>query len=65
LLAKCASRAAGGQFSNVDNMSVVGVLSTQLLHHHFIRNRPSATAPREIRTVVDRVQPELSTTTEC
>jgi asparagine synthase (glutamine-hydrolysing) len=57
LLEKCLSRAATGQFSNADNISVAGVLSTQLLHHHFIRSAPAATAPAEIRTVVDRAEP--------
>ncbi|MCC7032966.1 MAG: asparagine synthase (glutamine-hydrolyzing) [Acidobacteria bacterium] len=60
LLAKCASRAAGGQFSNADNMGVVGVLSTQIVHEQFIRQRPEAVAPSEIRTVVDRVSTEVS-----
>ena len=55
LLSKCAARAAAGQFSNADNMGVVGVLSTQLVHHQFIAHRPRATAPREIRTTVDRL----------
>jgi asparagine synthase (glutamine-hydrolysing) len=55
LLAKCAARAASGQFSNADNMGVVGVLSTQLVHHHFIRTRPTASRPATIRTVVDRL----------
>ncbi len=55
LLDKCASRAADGQFSNADNMAVAGILSTQLVHHHFIRSRPSGTQPPAIRTVVDRV----------
>ena len=55
LLAKCRERAAGGQFSNADNMGVVGVLSTQLVYDQFIRRRPQATAPPVIRTVVDRV----------
>ena len=55
LLEKCAARADAGQFSNADNMSVVGILSTQLLHHQFIRNTPTAAAPALIRTVVDRV----------
>ena len=53
LLSKCAARAAAGQFSNADNMGVVGVLSTQLVHHHFIAQRPRAIAPREVRTTVD------------
>ncbi|MCC7181526.1 MAG: asparagine synthase (glutamine-hydrolyzing) [Acidobacteria bacterium] len=60
LLAKCASRAASGQFSNADNMGVVGVLSTQLVHERFIRRRPEAIAPAAIRTVVDRVSTEVS-----
>ena len=60
LLAKCASRAAGGQFSNADNMGVVGVLSTQLVYDRFIRRRPEAVPPAVIRTVVDRVSSEVS-----
>ncbi len=55
LLSKCAARADSGQFSNADNMAVVGVLSTQLVHHHFIAKRPQATAPAAIRTLIDRV----------
>jgi asparagine synthase (glutamine-hydrolysing) len=60
VLAKCSSRVDAGQFSNADNMSVVGILSTQLVHHHFIRTRPSARPPVAIRTVVDRVSAEES-----
>jgi asparagine synthase (glutamine-hydrolysing) len=55
LLVKCAARADAGQFSNADNMSVVGILSTQLLHHQFVRSLPVASEPPVIRTVVDRV----------
>jgi asparagine synthase (glutamine-hydrolysing) len=55
LIDKCFTRAADGQFSNSDNMGVVGVLSTQLVHHYFVRNRPDAVAPPVIRTIVDRV----------
>ncbi len=61
LLAKCRARAASGQFSNADNMSVVGVLSTQLLHHHFVRHRPEAVPPAHIRTIVDAVAPGVTT----
>ena len=61
LLAKCASRAAAGQFSNADNMGVVGVLSTQLVHHHFIRERYRATAPAFIRTLIDHASEEVGT----
>jgi asparagine synthase (glutamine-hydrolysing) len=62
LIAKCMDRAAGGQFSNTDNMSVVGVLSTQLLHHQFIRHRPEACLPATIHTRVDRLSAEVSPT---
>jgi len=55
LIAKCRARAASGQFSNADNMAVVAILSTQLLHEQFIRQRPLATAPASLRTIVDRV----------
>jgi asparagine synthase (glutamine-hydrolysing) len=60
LIAKCTARAAAGQFSNADNMAVVGVLSTQLVDHHFVRSRPSAAVPRAIRTVVDRTAEPLA-----
>jgi asparagine synthase (glutamine-hydrolysing) len=53
LIEKCRQSTAG-QFSNADNMAVVGVLSTQLLYHHFIRQQPDAAAPPVIRTLVDR-----------
>jgi len=55
LIEKCRRRAAAGQFSNADNMAVVGILSTQLVHHHFIGNRPDAAVPPVIRTIIDRV----------
>jgi asparagine synthase (glutamine-hydrolysing) len=55
LIAKCRARAADGQFSNADNMATVGVLSTQLVHHHFVQRRPTADVPAQIRTVIDRV----------
>jgi asparagine synthase (glutamine-hydrolysing) len=49
---KC--RAAAGQMSNADNMALVGVLSTQLLHHSFVRNRPVATRTEQPRTEIQR-----------
>jgi asparagine synthase (glutamine-hydrolysing) len=61
VIAKCRARAGEGQFSNSDNMAAVGVLSTQLVHHHFIRRRPDAAAPGVIRTVVDRVSDPVGT----
>jgi asparagine synthase (glutamine-hydrolysing) len=51
---KCRGRAADGQFSNTDNMAVVGVLSTQLLHHQFIRRPPDAGPPISFGTVVEQ-----------
>ena len=53
LMAKCRARAASGQFSNADNMAVVGILSTQLLYDRFMRRAPDAGPPVAIRTVVD------------
>jgi hypothetical protein len=35
-------------------MAVVGILSTQLVHHHFVAHRPEGSAPPIIRTLVDR-----------
>ncbi len=60
LYMKCVARANGaggnGVFSNADNMSLVGLLSTQLLHHHFIRgNGDSPAASIEYTTLIDRV----------
>lgn len=52
---KCRETGGRGQFSNADNMAIVGVLSTGLLHERFVRTAPARTAPPEIRTVVDRV----------
>lgn len=42
---KCLAHGQEGQFSNADNMAVVGVLSTQLLYDRFIRTRPPGIAP--------------------
>jgi asparagine synthase (glutamine-hydrolysing) len=38
VLAKCRAQAAQGQFSNADNMAVVAIASTQLLHDQLIHN---------------------------
>ncbi|MET0710322.1 MAG: asparagine synthase (glutamine-hydrolyzing), partial [Tardiphaga sp.] len=42
LLEKCRAQAAAGSgdVSNSDNMALVGILSSQLLHHQFIARRP-------------------------
>ena len=47
---------AGKQFSNTDNMALVGVLSTGLLHDRLIRSVPSRRATVDFKTVVDRLQ---------
>jgi asparagine synthase (glutamine-hydrolysing) len=60
LIQKCRARAEDGQFSNADNMGLVGVLSTQLVHHHFIQHQPTGTPPSLVRTVVDRVAETMS-----
>ena len=52
---KCKARASGGQFSNTDNMALVGVLSTQLVHHYFIRHCPGFTVPERLSVDVDRI----------
>jgi len=60
LIEKCRAQAAAGQFSNTDNMGVVGVLSTQLVHHDFIARRPTGTPPPSVRTMFDRVTTTIS-----
>lgn len=55
---KC-QRAGAAQVSNSDNMALVGVLSTQLLHHHFIRGRSVTSGEVRWGTDVDRLlEPE-------
>ena len=45
LHAKCTRQVASGKpLSNTDNMALVGVLSTQLLHHRFVEQRPNSHA---------------------
>ena len=61
VIAKCRARATVGQFSNADNMAAVGVLSTQLVHHHFVSRAPVADPPATIRTIVDRLDAAVST----
>jgi asparagine synthase (glutamine-hydrolysing) len=55
LWAKCRARAAD-QFSNADNMAVVGILSTHLLHEGFVERRPVAPKPVVLKTVVERLE---------
>ena len=57
---KCRERRSDGQFSNSDNMALVGVLSTQLLHHLMVRQVPSHREIGALRTDVDLCGPEAS-----
>jgi asparagine synthase (glutamine-hydrolysing) len=54
LWTKCQARSAD-QFSNADNMAVVGILSTHLLHETFVERRPSAPKGVVLKTVVERL----------
>jgi asparagine synthase (glutamine-hydrolysing) len=52
---KCqATTGASEQFSNADNMALVGVLSTGLLYERLVRADPRRDARVDFRTVVDR-----------
>lgn len=48
---KCLSRADAGQFSNTDNMMLVAVLSTQLLHRDLIAAAPESREADDVRIV--------------
>jgi len=52
LWAKCKGRVDDGQFSNADNMALVGVLSTQLLWRHAVVEPPHV-APVTIKTRIE------------
>lgn len=54
LLGKCQARTGDGDLSNADNMALVGVLSTQLLHRQFVASCPSATREYALSVDVDR-----------
>jgi len=62
LRTKLDRRRSGTPPSNTDNMALVGVLSTQLLHHQFIRNRPRGQSPITLTTDVDRIRESESRT---
>ncbi|MGZ8266270.1 MAG: asparagine synthase (glutamine-hydrolyzing) [Burkholderiales bacterium] len=53
---KCSSRGEDSEFSNVDNMALVGAVSTQLLHHQFVRARPSGDRPIHWCKDVERIR---------
>lgn len=54
LVEKCRQRASEGQFSNTDNMAVVGLLSTQLVYDRFIKRQPGAAPAIRLTTLIDR-----------
>jgi len=54
LLRKCRARGRDGQFSNADNMALVGVLSTQLLHRQFVAGRPDGSRAIKLRIDIDK-----------
>lgn len=58
LLGKCQARTVDGDLSNSDNMALVGVLSTQLLHQQFIATRPGTTRKIELSVDVDHERRE-------
>ena len=51
---KCVERQVDSQFSNADNMALVGLLSTQLLHRDFVERAPLAYPPTRFGTLIDR-----------
>ena len=52
---KCQASGGGAQFSNADNMALVGVLSTGLLYELLVRKAPSRDVPVRFLTFVDRL----------
>ena len=57
LRAKLKAHGEDQPLSNSDNMAMVGVLSTQILHRRFIRKPLPAAEPGRFITFVDRVEP--------
>src|SRR5262249_12564881 len=51
LWSKCRERREEGQFSNADNIALVGVLSTQLLYEQLVQHAQSSGPDVEFRTV--------------
>jgi asparagine synthase (glutamine-hydrolysing) len=51
---KCQAKADTPQFSNSDNMAVVGVMSTHLVWDQLVRQAPAGTEPAHVRTLVER-----------
>jgi asparagine synthase (glutamine-hydrolysing) len=56
LYRKCLGRRDESQFSNADNMALVGILSTQLLHESFVGSGVRTVRPATFHMVADRLQ---------
>jgi asparagine synthase (glutamine-hydrolysing) len=56
LFRKCRRLFEHGQFSNTDNMALVGALSAQLLHEQYVRAFPLGHRPLRIDREIDRLQ---------
>jgi asparagine synthase (glutamine-hydrolysing) len=54
LWSKCRGAGAASPFSNSDNMALVGVLSTGLLHDRMIRRAPDRSVRLDFKTRIDR-----------
>ncbi|MGC3996258.1 MAG: asparagine synthase (glutamine-hydrolyzing) [Anaeromyxobacter sp.] len=54
---KCQAVPETEPFSNADNMALVGVLSTQLLHRQLVQATPSHLTDGPYRTTIDRLAP--------
>jgi asparagine synthase (glutamine-hydrolysing) len=60
LVAKC-RRTMGARLSNTDNMRILAVISTQLLHDRFITGNASRARSAQPTTVIDNLSPERNT----
>lgn len=62
LISKC-RKVKGLKMSNTDNMRITAILSTMLVHHHYIEQDGKGDCdeiPAEPITIIDRVQPDSS-----
>jgi asparagine synthase (glutamine-hydrolysing) len=55
LFEKARAQAAAGSFSHADDMAVVGVVTTSLLHRAFVDEPPTRRAAPRLATIVDRL----------
>jgi asparagine synthase (glutamine-hydrolysing) len=52
---KCLASGGGSQLSNADNMALVGLISTGLLHEQLVRRAPARATALPFRTRIDRL----------